>query len=265
MSLRSSKVAQIPFIKIGCGLTEIQEEKKRQELLAEFRTLCTHSRVLTGSELGTRIEHKATGVVLEFHLYETPQAYLDFASRTPVYPIGAANDMFANDVTLVTQEIHRCRELIRTAVNPAIPLDMLREKSPIGDQIRFIRRRLRKREIFYLPTLDEEPIAIPQFKQRFVGPAITVHVKGNVSALFKRCVELTDSEMYETIPDQLAGIKLPTRMLMSRVSFRKDPEQLMVFANNLDSGHKIELVVSVNLDSVNGRPTSLRFQSFPVE
>jgi hypothetical protein len=265
MALRSTKVAQVPFINIGGGLSDIQEEKKRQALLAEFHSLCHHSRALTGSVLGTRIEPKATGVILEFFLHETPQAYLNFVGRTPVHPIGVANDMFANDVTLVTQEIHRCRELIRTAVNAAIPLDMLREKSPIGDQIRFIRRRLRKREIFYLPTSDEEPIAIPRFTQRFAGPAVTAKVKGKVTAHFERSVELTDAEVIGDIPDQLVGIELPTRMLMSRASVLKNLEQFLFFGNALDSGSKVELVVGVNLDSVNGRPTSLKFQSFHAE
>jgi hypothetical protein len=173
--------------------------------------------------------------------------------------------MFSNDVTLVTQEIHRFRALIRTAVNPAISLDMLREKSAIGDQIRFIRRRLRKRSVFYLPTLEEQPIAVPRFSQQFFGPAVTVQVEGTVTALFRRGVELTDAKMHGTIPDQLTGIEIPARILMSRKSAQKNPEQLIIFANKLDSGDEIDVVVGVNLNAVNGRPTSLRFQGFPAE
>lgn len=263
MSLRSTKVAQVPFISKNSGLTDIQEEKKRQALLDEFHTLCPHSRGLKASELGTRIELNDGGAVLEFHLHETPQISLDLVNRTPIEPIGVNNDMFANDVTLVTREIHQCRQLIRTIVSPAISLEALRERSLLGDQIRFIRRRLRKRDVFYLPSTTSLVIAIPRFTQRFAGPAVTVRMRGTVTALFKRAVELTDAEMVGGIPDQLAGVKLPARILMSRASTQKNPNLVNAFAIKLDSNQTIDLVVGVNLDAVNGRPISLRFQRFP--
>lgn len=261
MSLRVTKVAQVPFLSIGAKLTEKQEEMKRKDLILEFKKLCKYSNDLKASYLDTQLINTSNGLFLEYYLNETEQSYLNLQNGTRTTSL-SSNDMFANDVTSITQELSRCRELIRTAINPAISLDMLREKSTLGDQIRFIRRRLRKREIFYLPTNGNELLAIPHVTTKYYGPSVRVRVNATVCALFKRNVELRDSKMIGDIPENLIGVKLPKVILMSRLSVNKDRENFLRIAGFLDSVRKIEVLVGVNLDWINGRANSLRFLGF---
>lgn len=262
MSLRVTKVAQVPFLGMGNGLTETQEEKRKNALLSEFRSLCPHAKSLQTSVLETRIDVRNDGTFFEYWLKEAPQGTLVLANGTPLPILGVGNDMFAADVTMVTQELHATRALIRTAVNPAIPLDLLRERSAVGDQIRFIRRRLRKREAFFLPTLDGEPIEVARATQRFIGAPVVASVRAHVSALFRRSVELAGATFIDEVPQQLGGVDIPARVLMARRSASKMPDLLMAFGGYLDSGTSVELQVGVNLDWITGAAVSLNFLEF---
>ncbi len=89
-----------------------------------------------------------------------------------------------------------------------------------------------------------------------------MELKGTISAIFKRCIELFDAQAVGTIPDQLAGVKFPTRILMTRSSFRKKPDLVGSFVDLLDSGEEVTFISLVSLDAITGRPTWLKFLDF---
>jgi hypothetical protein len=259
MPLRKTKVASVKFTLPKESLSDQEEKTRKRRFTNDFCMLCPYSLTLTGSTLETQIVESSPGITLEFWLQETTQSNLAVTSTTKTKPVGAGDDCYANDVTKLVEEIHQAKQVVRTAINPALSIDELRQPGLLGDRIRAIRRRLRQRTLLRIPSADGKLLDFDYTSSKYLPRSTIANISANVSAMFTNVAELSSSKYLGEVPEALQNVFLPERILMSRPSAKKNPTLVKKLTSAMDAKKSVMLKVAVSLDWIDAKPVALGF------
>jgi hypothetical protein len=252
MSLRKLQIAALRFTRPKEKLTSTQEEKRLKNLIADLKALCPQADSLLSSTLCTSKLDDPDGVILQYWLYETEQRNLQVSIQRAVRHQDAGNDGFANEVRQLTQEVTEAQGQFIVAVEPTYTAEQLRSDDLFTRRIRKIRKRVKARDVFQIPTADGAGIAVSAGKHSNLPTVYRANIEAKVHSGIPEGAKLNDAKFIGDIPDTLVGLPIPNQILLRRPHSQENPKVARILDVAMDNKKSVRLSVLVNLDWVDG-------------
>lgn len=259
MALRKLHIGSLRFMHKLESLSSLQEEQRLKSLIDDLKALCPQASLLWSSKLDTGKLGDEDGVILQYWLHEIEQRGLPLSTQRGARHQDAGNDGFANEVRQLIQEITEAQGQFIVAVEPTYTSEQLRSDDLFTRRIRKIRQRVKRRDMFQIPTHIGGGIAVTAGMQTTLPTVYRANIEAMVHSGVPKGTKLNDAKFIGPIPEALVGLSIPNQVFLRRPHAREDSSVARMLDVAMDSRKFVRLSVLVNLSWVDGSVHSFTY------